>query len=164
MNQIFKTSKMASEFSMQHAMSALVPHTQRNLNAQRHFTRNYNIKGYISPNPSIFLQGRGTVTLLMLAWFLAIQRNGLRETRLASYHIMFHQGICLWLYLLPFFTPFTFTRADYWMDDTNSSILYTPLTGVTWAWVRMPDPTFMTLSINGSATIIDLDRAYNKTL
>ena len=79
---------------------------------------------------------------------------------------MIHRGICLWSHFLPFFALFTLTRADYFIDNTNSSIIYTPLTGAIWAWENLNPNTAVQIIFmdDGSPSTIDYTRVYNETV
>jgi hypothetical protein len=75
--------------------------------------------------------------------------------------IMLHRALCLCLHFLPFFTPFTLARADYIMDDTNSSITYLP-PGF-WIIEHLGYPYNIYL-LNGTIANIDYTQLYNQTL
>ena len=65
---------------------------------------------------------------------------------------MFRQGIFWWTNFWSFLALFTFTGADYIVDNTNATITYTPPT----LWSLNTQVTF----VNGSVAIIDWNRLY----
>jgi len=68
----------------------------------------------------------------------------------------------LYLNFLLFFAPFTLTRADYFMDDTNSSIKYTPEHR---SWDFTSQTQQRTLSFtDGTPATINYSKVWNYTL
>jgi hypothetical protein len=78
---------------------------------------------------------------------------------------MLRQALCLCLHFLPFFAPFTLTRADYIMDDTNSSITYLPPRPLPGSWdVSRLGHYYNIDLLNGTTANIDYNQLYNRTL
>jgi hypothetical protein len=78
---------------------------------------------------------------------------------------MLHQVLCLCLYFLPFFASFTLTRADYIIDDTNSSITYLPSKPLPGCWsVSGPGHHYNIGLLNGTTANIDYAQVYNQTV
>jgi len=78
---------------------------------------------------------------------------------------MLRQVLCLCLYFLPFFASFTLTRADYIMDDTNSSITYLPSKPLPGCWsVSGPGHYYNIGLLNGTTANIDYAQVYNQTV
>ena len=78
-------------------------------------------------------------------------------------HIMFGQGFCISSsYLLLFLASLTFTQADYIIDDSNSTVAYTPID--MWIPTSASSPAEITFSGNSSDETIDYSRIYNSTL
>ena len=83
-------------------------------------------------------------------------------------HIMFSRGFCVWSsHLLLFLASLTFAKADYYIDDSNGSVIYTQSQTTNpsmWYSSSETNPSGITFSGNNSAETIDFSRLYNNTL